>query len=69
MMEAEIRKTQYETRYQISNYLCAVSEELKGYNIGFKKVKEEKGESNGWTEGVGNSEKKKWDLERINIIV
>ena len=46
MMETEIRKTQYETRYQISNYLCAVSEELKGYNIGFKKVKEEKGESN-----------------------
>ena len=31
----------------MSNYLCAVSEELKGYNIGFKKVKEEKGESNG----------------------
>ena len=68
MMETEIRKTQYKTRYQISNYLCAVSEELKGYNIGFKKVKEEKGESSDWIEGVG-SEKKKWDLERINIIV
>ena len=34
---------------------------MKGYNIGFKKVKEEKGESSGWIEGVG-SEKKKWDL-------
>ena len=50
MMETEIRKTQtkkYKTRNQISNYLCVVSEELKGYNIGFKKVKEEKGESSG----------------------
>ena len=52
----------------MSNYLCAVSEELKGYNIGFKKVKEEKGESNCWTGGVG-SEKKKWDFERINTII
>ena len=53
------------TRKQISNYLCAVGEELKGYKIVLKNVKEEKGENSGWTEGVG-SEKKKWDLECIN---
>ena len=35
------------TRKQISNYLCAVGEELKGYKIVFKNVKEEKGENSG----------------------
>ena len=43
MMETELRKTQYKTRYQISNYLCAVSEELKGYNKVSKRLKKKKG--------------------------
>ena len=51
MMETErwkdTKTKQYKTRKQISNYLCAVGEELKGYKIVLKNVKEEKGENSG----------------------